>query len=282
MSYCRPLPGDVWRTTVPFEGASAITNHSIAMNAITASINTAVQQRLLPKRAAEFVELSLISALTIQSGRNVAIAQIDTPPIDNAIWGKYLEGTALPDELTLLRRDLGARAFGMGVEIARETHVGRWDTEDTCDAPVRRSQVNNKALDTYLIERTPYYKVKNGYVDGRIAERKRPIATHFGDPYQGQELLWTARRDMYYVDFPLLEEVLSTSPKLPTTRIAYQQAEQIRDVLGSVPVDDSARSPEAMQAIEPVIDLPIDFRPRYIRPLITTLYVKDADHDAAA
>lgn len=273
-SLWRQLPGNVWRVAIDKPGYRE-THHTLAMKAITRSVNFALDQRLIPEWSAEFVETSLLSAVTIQFERNNAVSEIADPPIDDSEWEDYMEGRSYPDRLVRLRHALGSKAAGKGFEIARLTHVGIADTEDLIDAPVRKNLVNEKDIDTTLIDGQPYYKVKYTHQNGVILERKRMIMTHLGDPFKNEEKLWTMRRDMYLVDYTAIDTLADQKTTNPVVQGAIEEATEFKDILLKAPIDQSRRNMAVTDAAEPIVNNVIDLRAPYVKSLLTTLYLKE-------
>lgn len=274
----RQLPGDTWHAPAgeqtPFEAARQV---------ISSGMDAAIESETLPAWSETFVRHTLDAIITQQSVRNGQIMELQ--PIDNPDWDQMVDGSAWPNQLVRLKKKLGSAAVGKGIEMARHTHIGIWDTEDVIDAPVRRDLVNARDLDTWLIEGQPYYKLK--YTDkdgnGEIIERKRLVATHNGSPYEGSETLWTIRRDMMLIDFIAIKELIKGSDDGRSNGLSSEQLDAHRLMYSIKKATSNAenrnynmRTARMNTVLEPIIDKPIDLRPGYIRPLLTTYYLKDA------
>lgn len=278
MSRCRPIPADVWKAT----GEDGQPYHLYAMKMIDARVDFALSDDRLPEWSGSFVKQALYIALTKQEDRNSRILSIEKPPTNDERWQAMLAAEAMPDELVALRRHLGRRATGLGMELARHTHIGIWDTEDTIDAPVRRSLVNNRNLLTRLVEGQPVYKIKAAHDNGTIVERKRVVMTHYGSPHKQREQFWTVRRDVMLVDFDGLDKVIADEPVPNGQSREMQQATEFRESLKGRNSDYVMRVSELNDKFEPLIDQPIDLRPGYLYPLLTTMYLREPTANVTA
>lgn len=255
------------------------------MDVVDHEIKRALDEELLPKWSESFVKEALYATIAKQTSRNHELTSVGHLHIASGDWQSMLKGTAMPSQLARLKHNLGSNAQGKGLEIARLTHIGISDTEDTIDAPVRRDLVNARDTDTWLIEGQPYYKLEYDNPNGEIVARKRLIATQYGNPYEDREQLWVMRRDEMLIDFVAIREALGDKLSAPDPELTKEELEARKLMNGIKKATQNPenrnyehRSGRLNDILEPLLDRPLDNRPPYIRELLTTVYHKDSDN----
>jgi hypothetical protein len=219
--------------------------------------------RLPEGRLREMGQISLFRSIAVQGDRNDKVntlGYLDNQTIDQDLLERAKWGGAEPDELINVLHQLPHLE---AIEIARHTHVGRWDTAKELDVPVAAALLKPH-LGTQLTADMPRFKLKSNIEDlsAQVIERKQRIAFHLG------RSIATIRRinvmvDMEHpeVDSELVNKILNT-------------IEDHRQSTNSKAVDHEAHAPRVAQVLQPYLDLPVDLRPVWLQPLVTTYYSK--------
>ncbi len=212
----------------------------------------------------DLAERALLATIANQAWRNNE-GNITDEMRDN--YPDVIAGDAEPAEMVAMLHEYPGSG---ALELARTTHVGRWNVQNIIDLPVRRSL--DTVPGTKREASAPRYKIKMFDEDGAAVERKRVVRSH----YNGQ--LLTVLRNTMLVDYHSPEmpdellDYMTNEHKMLLKKKTYDYNSETRTLHGFLEKYVSYRS--GTQTNQEQIDEPN--KPDWVIPLLSTYYSADA------
>lgn len=242
--------------------------HSNFLNDIENRVDQAPTS-LLPDRVKQFAIDALFALLTRQHTQNSeAVTEYESRHGEShQLWQSALEGSATPNQIVTLVNETNSK----GMDIGRAVRPAQWDMSEDIDRPVITALVNDKTLETRLVNERRCYKLKQDNEIASIIETKQVEATHFGDPERHEEKLWTLKRQII-----LLDKKRALRDRSNLGAVALEAIENIIASSGNLERKWQTRTSELSNALDPILQAPIDRRPKWLIHQMTNYYTRPA------
>lgn len=261
-----PIPVDVWNR----ENDTTDSYYTRAIGLLEGKISDAVQDGRLNGRLREPVESIALSLLARQCAKNGDVktqADGDDAFKSDEAWDLLLHGLAKPGQIV----EFVARNHTLrhGIEVARLTHFGIWDTRDSFDRPVQKALLRVPAPHGRLTRRPLPYELRGGCGDIEVIAMREETAVHCGDPLPHTKRLSTIKEQNIAIDLDAAIRTESGEEVAMVVMDVIKRRDGRREQSGQA-VDDTPITLD--EHLDPLLRSSLRLRPGWMMPLLSTMF----------